>query len=798
MDLTFRRLRRALAAAVVAGAPAVAFADHAPRLLHAPDVALPEGAALAAGAFVRLEFTVSADGTVRDAVVVTGVRADVDAAVLAAVPELRFEPAEQAGHPVAARMRFRFALHAPPTARPAATPAPAATPPMAPPDASPSPSTAPTAATAPPAAEAGEATIRSTREPGAATTFSLHGEELTTVPGTFGEPVRAVASMPGVGRTPFGLGFFVVRGASFENTGFFIDGFPVPLLYHLGAGPAVISSRLVNGLDFYPGGYPLDYGRFSAGVISLHTAPPPSDRPFVEFSVDVLKASALAVVPFDEGRGSIAVAARRSYLELILPLIVDGVSLQYGDYQVRADYRFTPRSRVSVFFFGSHDALDRRAASGVGQTAAEQTADLEYTFHRMIARWDYGLPGGATLSLAGTAGVDSTSFVNHVPGQDDQSFASTGYILGERATLRIPTGTHLATRAGLDILTILFHADLQVPLPSNIGGIPPPIASPTILTYSPQLTQLSVAPWFDETLRAGPVELVAGARLDHLKYAAVDTWVMDPRTVLRVRLHDRVTATASSGFFHQPPPFYDLLAGVRNPDLRPQRSWQSSAGVELRLPANFEARFTGYYTRMYNLVRTSSDVVATPNGPARVPLTDDGQGRSFGLEVLLRRQLAHGVYGWLSYTLSRSERFVDGGVVVPFAFDQTHVLNLAVSWDIDRHWRVGGRFQLSTGVPRRLITGAYFDSDADRFRALNPPRMDDGSDTERLPVYHQLDVRVYYRFRWGAWRMSAFLDVLNVYYAQNTENWLYQYDYAARVAFPGLPILPALGITGEY
>ena len=89
-------------------------------------------------------------------------------------------------------------------------------------------------------------------------------------------------------------------------------------------------------------------------------------------------------------------------------------------------------------------------------------------------------------------------------------------------------------------------------------------------------------------------------------------------------------------------------------------------------------------------------------------------------------------------------------------------------------------------------------ADVDRHRALNPPRVDDGSDTERLPVYHQLDVRVDYRFRWGPWRMSAYLDVINAHFAQNVENWLYQYDYAARTAFPGLPILPALGITGEY
>lgn len=811
MDLTPRRAL--LLALALSSAPSLALAvDHAPRLVSAPDVALPDDDPLPDGASVRLEFTVDAEGHVRDVVVVEGLRPDLDAAVLEAAARMVFEPAEQGGRAMPARVRFRFRLRAPTRSVIPRNPYEGDTadlvvsPSTAPP--SPSPSTTPPTTAATPSArapaapaidpESGEATIRSRRQAGAATTFSLRGEELTTVPGTLGEPTRVVASMPGVARTPFGLGFFVVRGAAFENTGFFIDGFPVPLLYHFGAGPAVISSRLVGQLDFFPGGYPLQYGRFSAGVISLETRPPPSERPFVEFSVDVLRASAIAVVPFDHGRGSLAVAVRRSYLELIAPLIVEGVTLQYTDYQLRADYRFNARSKLSLFVFGSNDTFSRSAASGVGQTASEQSSDLAYTFHRLITRWDYGLPHRAQLTLAGTIGVDDTRFTNQVPGQQDQAFASTGFILGERATLRIPTGPHLTTSVGLDVLTILFNADLQVPLPDNIGSVPPPAFDPAIVAFTPRLTQLSVAGWVEEVLRAGPVEFTAGLRIDRLKYALVETTVLDPRAVLRLRLSERVVANVASGFFHQQPPFFNLVPGVRNPTLRPQRSWQTSAGVEINLPGNIETRFTGYFSRMYRLIRNSADVISTPNGPQRVPIVDDGEGRAYGLEVLIRRRLDRGVYGWVSYTLSRSERYVGDGTVVPFNFDQTHVLNLALSWDINTRWRIGGRFQLASGAPRRIVTGAFYDADTDRYRSLNPPRADDGSDTERLPVYHQLDVRVDYRFRWGPWRMSAYLDVINVYYAQNVENWLYQYDFAARTAFPGLPILPAIGLTGEY
>lgn len=808
--MSARRVGSWLALAVALASP-IALADSAPRLIEAPEVSLPDDGSVPPDASVRLEFTVDVDGHVQDVTVVESLRPDLDAQVLDAARRMVFHPAERGGVNVPARMRFRFRLR--PTAarerslippnpytdddRSTAGVAPTATDHT---ETTVGPA-APVAPTPEPTEDvAGEATIRARRQPGAATVMTLRGEELTTVPGTLGEPTRVVATMPGVARTPFGLGFFVVRGASFENTGFFIDGFPVPLLYHFGAGPAVISSRLVGQLDFYPGGYPLQYGRFSAGVISLDTRPPPTDRPFLEFSVDVLKASAMAVVPFDHGRGSIAIAARRSYYELIAPLIVDGVNLSYTDYQVRADYRFSSRSRVSLFWFGSQDALDRTAATGSGQTVAEQQSSISYVFHRLIAKYEHGLPNQMQLSLSTMLGVDDTRFTNIEPGQQTQSFQSTGFILGERATLRVPTGRHATTSFGLDVLTISFDADLRVPLDDNIGAVPPPASDPMVLAFRPRLTELSVSPWIEEQLRYGPVELTAGLRLDRLEYAAVKTWTYDPRAVLRVRAGDRVTVVGATGFFHQAPPFFQLVPQVRNPDIVPQRSLQSSVGVELNLPWNLEARVTGYLNEMYNLQRSTSGVATQGGTLQRSNVVDDGQGRAFGLEVMLRRRLDHGVYGWVSYTLSRSERRqeINGAVVwTPFAFDQTHVLNLALSWDINTRWRVGARFQLATGSPRRRVTGSYFDADTDSFRPVLLPRQVDDSDTERLPTYHQLDVRVDYRFRWGPLRMSAYLDVINAYFAQNTENWVYQYDYARRVPFPGLPILPALGLSGE-
>src|SRR4029079_8003572 len=82
---------------------------------------------------------------------------------------------------------------------------------------------------------------------------TLSKAELTTVPGTMGDPLRVIQSLPGVARYPYGLGLLIVRGANPADTGVFIDTLNVPLLYHLLIGPSVLSPYLLDKVDFFPG-----------------------------------------------------------------------------------------------------------------------------------------------------------------------------------------------------------------------------------------------------------------------------------------------------------------------------------------------------------------------------------------------------------------------------------------------------------------------------------------------------------------------------------------------------------------
>jgi hypothetical protein len=125
-----------------------------------------------------------------------------------------------------------------------------------------------------------------------------------------------------------------------------------------------------------------------------------------------------------------------------------------------------------------------------------------------------------------------------------------------------------------------------------------------------------------------------------------------------------------------------------------------------------------------------------------------------------------------------------------FDYDQPHSLNAAVSWK-GRRWQLGGRFQLYSGLPYTPPIGAVFESDKNLYVPVYGT-----VNSERVPMHHQLDLRVDYFWRWGPTEMTAFLDVQNVYMDESIARYFYSYDYSQRQPFKSLPIIPSIGLRG--
>ncbi|NJK33274.1 MAG: TonB-dependent receptor [Deltaproteobacteria bacterium] len=309
------------------------------------------------------------------------------------------------------------------------------------------------------------------------------------------------------------------------------------------------------------------------------------------------------------------------------------------------------------------------------------------------------------------------------------------------------------------------------------------------------------------TLRLGEhVMLFPGIRLNFYTTpqgsarasTAKDRMGVDPRLRFIWSITDNTALKGGIGLYSQGagPQQSDSVFGSTRLGL--ERSLHTSLAIAQELPWDLSLEVTGFYKQLWSLISPSTSLIALP-APDGLEIKSEnyantGTGRIYGGEVLLQKPLGDRFYGWLSYTLMRSVRTpAPGEAQRLFDFDQTHIMTLIASYDFPYNWRIGARFRLVSGNPYTPITDAVFDATSGGYQpVLGPPN------SARLPVFHQLDLRIDKTWVYRRVRVTSYLDVQNVYNAENYEFLSYSYDYQQYIPILSLPTAPSIGTKIEF
>ena len=579
----------------------------------------------------------------------------------------------------------------------------------------------------------------------------LSAEEARTVAGTSGDPVRVIGSLPGVQQIVWPAAIYVVRGANPGNTGFYLDGVRVPALFHLALGPSAVHPYLIGGVDFYPGSYPASYGGFVSGIMAARTTPPPADRVHASVDVTVYDAGGIMTAPFNDGRGSVAVAARYSYTGALFSLISVENTLRYGDYQLRADHPLAG-GQATVFAFGSLDQL--------GWTVnGPEYASLQ--FHRLDLRWRRTV-GGGRLLVANTLGTDwsrSTLFDRPI---EVRALSAAPRVLYDR------TFGPVDGQLGADANAQDF--DAAVP---NFGR------QPSDLGRSRQA--LSVGAHATLAIHAGRLTIAPGIRGDVFAEQGVQRTVAEPRLDLTLRVADRLVLKATGGNFAQMPSLPVSVAGFEAfglADLGLQTALAGSLGAEVELPRGFTAGITGYAARLR--LTDVRDISVTTLDPGAEDFLVMRRGRAYGGELLVRKADRGRLFGWLAYTLSWSLREDDGGVFGRSDWDQRHILNLVAGYRLRGGYSVGARFHYNTGRLAPVIGSG---------------------DYQQLPAFYQLDLRAERRVHFDRFVLTFYADFANATLTREVVEVVYGTDPITGRTGPMERsfhlILPTIGLHAE-
>jgi len=172
-----------------------------------------------------------------------------------------------------------------------------------------------------------------------------------------------------------------------------------------------------------------------------------------------------------------------------------------------------------------------------------------------------------------------------------------------------------------------------------------------------------------------------------------------------------------------------------------------------------------------------------------------GRGWAYGLELFVRKNLGN-LTGWLSYTVSTSERQfdqIDNGRPYFAKNDKTHEFSAVAQLRASKKWEFSANFVYSSGFPITLPYGTYtvFNESVQAYTDRNG---------YRLPAYHRLDLGITYTTSGGGiWNFMLY----NAYGRRN----IYTVLFRDKAGQPGVkeavklslfPAIPSLSYTFTF
>ena len=616
---------------------------------------------------------------------------------------------------------------------------------------------------------------------------SLQSEEITRLPGTAGDVLRALPAIPGIGVANDFSGALYIRGGSDEDNLYYFDRVPVGYPYHFGGLVSSLSSEIIDRIDVYAGGYGAEYGVDSQAVIDIYSQDSSPADLRGKFNLNLLFSEGLLQGRFGE-KGYWYAAGRRSYIDLF----IGSLSFETGaitafprfwDYQLKAGYDFNDRHQ---FFFNLFASGDRFALKLDGENVDEDfqgntsfesgfegggihlrsflTERLTSYLSLTRSKFMFDVNFGPSLSLE----VDAPDYVlreDIIYELSAKHRLESGLILGFEPGQVSGTFTRIPDEGEADY-DIRFEE--KVDLDEYVRGYRAEAYLQDRYTVLPFLS------------------VVFGVRFDY--FSTIDQLSVQPRGSVLVELPNNSELQFAYGIYNQKPQPPQLSLSIGNPALKSSQASHYILELKRQISQDTEIKMAAYYKNLADLV-TADEEAAYLN---------QGAGYAQGTEIFLRHRRGNRFFGWVSYAYALSKRRDRPDEPYRlYSFDQTHVATLAASYNLTPTWEIGAKWQYRTGNPYTPVEDATIRFDPRNGEPIYVPIYAE-TNSDRLPPYHRLDLRVSKTYQFGNWKLGAFLELLNVYNRKNLLDYNYSENYTKREDVNQLPFIPYLGITAEF
>jgi len=579
--------------------------------------------------------------------------------------------------------------------------------------------------------------------------------EISAIPVVFGEPdvIKTLQLLPGIKSSEGGGGFFV-RGGSQDQNLILLDEAPVYNASHLLGFFSVFNSDAIKDLSIYKGHIPAEYGGRASSVLDIKMNDGNNKRLNVSGGIGLIASRLTVEAPIVKDKGSFIISGRRTYLDLFGKLSsnedVSSSSLYFYDFNAKANYKLGEKDRIYLSGYFGKDKFGFSDLFGFdwGNTTAtarwnhifsdklfanttllysnykynvniEGEEDLNDGFlitsniedYSIKQDFDYFLTPGHTLKF----GVNA---IHHtfVPGQFTPDIGSNLNAILLQEKYAFETAAYLSND-----ITLSDNINLNVGLRYSWFA---QVGEGDISTYDENGNTVSTE-YFEEN------EIIKSYH------------GLEPRLGVSYTINDEKSVKLSYGRNRQ---YLHLISNSTtgtpidlwvpsSNNVKPQIADQLALGYFQNFNENkYESSVEVYYKDMQNQIdyRTGAELVFNEDVESQLLF---GVGRSYGAEFYLKKKQGR-LTGWVSYTLSKTERNFDGiddGEWYPATWDRTHDLSIVAMYKLNSKWTLSSSFAFRTGDARTFPIGKYQidNQTVNLFGDRNQ---------NRIPNYHRLDI----------------------------------------------------------
>lgn len=605
--------------------------------------------------------------------------------------------------------------------------------------------------------------------------MQLSKEEILHSPNFAKDIYRTLRTLPGIASNDFSAKARI-RGGHSEEVALYLDYFQINEPFHLEGVDgtfSIFNTDYVDKMKVLPGGFSARYTDKLSGIIDMSTSDNVEADQYRLF-IDFLNAGIFTQKKLSD-KTNVFVSARRGYLDLLINGFenfndTDELQPTFYDVWSKVTLDAYDKHKFSFNFLFGRDNF--RVADDANYSAEQKLYDKRNNLNGWINwKWfpDDNFQSITTIGYQGISKDDSFSFIENVPDDNmDNSDTKTAVLthnsywdIDEQNTLNF--GFEFK-RFWADYNYKDVRFDIYNSTPDNI-----------------KTDSLFIDKMFNGYLAAGyvqhswePIEKLViqpGIRVSSQSFTDGANW--SPRLAMRYQISESLSTNLGFGIYYQPDLYYKLRTslGQSMPYKLNSKSIHYTGNLKYSRQ-NLNVQVNAYYKdypRLYDDFRYEFFNRLGGVSILDIPFNTE-KGYSKGIEFIARKQYGQNHLLSISYTYAVNKIINENGEETYRSFDQPHSIIINNLFRLPYHWNISLLWRYHTGYPY-TPTSVQFIGERQLREGYIPFYNTEKKNSSRLPATHSLDVRFEKSWYFKKSKLTAYLNVVNLYNHDNIRSY---------------------------